>query len=159
MAWLKPVPCLPHHSTRALSQAIESSRAADRIAEWRLSDSVHRLHAIFAFAGRQPYCLGRLDLSARGPMALGPNGSAGLVSSRLSSVLVPFSVIQPSPLLFPKAAGLRVIPLQRFAIRSCGFQRHSSSQAADVIRACDRGSEPIMRHRPHSRWRSAISSG
>jgi hypothetical protein len=40
--------------------------------------------------------------------------------------------------------------------RSCGFGRHSSSPAADVIHAGDRGSEPIMRHRPHSRWRSAI---
>lgn len=33
--------------------------------------------------------------------------------------------------------------LSRFSVlcRSCGFQRHSSSQTADVIRVCDRGSE------------------
>ena len=49
-------------------------------------------------------------------------------------------------------------PASTFCLRSCGVGRHSSSQAADVIRARDRGTEPIMRHRPHSRWRSAIGS-
>jgi len=39
---------------------------------------------------------------------------------------------------------------------SLRFFRHSSSQAADVGHACDRGTDSIMRHRPLSRWRSAI---
>jgi len=47
--------------------------------------------------------------------------------------------------------------LSRFDVfSSLRFCCHSSSQAADVGHACDRGSDSIMRHRPLSRWRSAI---
>lgn len=77
-------------------------------------------------------------------------------ASRLSSAFFPFSVFQPSPQFFRKAAGLRNIPLQRL-MRSCGFGRHSSSPAADVIRAWRPWiGASIMRHRPLSRRRSAI---
>jgi len=89
-----------------------------------------------------------------------PNAAAGEGESPLFGFFsLQRLLIEGSLLVRSKAAGLRTSSRFSVCLRSCGFGRHSSSSAADVVRAGDRGTElSIMRHRPLSRWRSAIGS-
>jgi hypothetical protein len=87
-----------------------------------------------------------------------PNATTGPGESPLFGFRSLQRVLIEGPLL---VQGGQPCHSSRFSVwmRSCGFWRHSSSSAAELFRAGDRGTElSIMRHRPHSRWRSAIGS-
>jgi hypothetical protein len=129
-------PCLPLSPNLRAFTAVRLSGAADRTSALHLSavtgrfkaDSVACPPPVTSFRPARLFLIGqRVNADA----AIGQ-------TSRLSSAFFPFSVFQPSPQSFWRRPAFRS---SRFSVclRSCGVGRHSSSPAADVVRACDRG--------------------
>jgi hypothetical protein len=148
--------CLPQHPTCALSPRLGLLGAADRTDALHLSAAARRMKAYRWRPSRRTGCLCRTRLDSRRILVCRPRMSAG-PSSHLSSAFFPFNVFQPRLAdLSPRQPASGLHPASAFdcalaVLGATPLRRRLTSFAPATVDGAS-----IMRHRPLSRWRSAI---
>jgi hypothetical protein len=139
LAWLRGSFLPAARPTFALSPRLGLVGAADRTSALHLSAAVHRFIGVSVCASPTTVLSlpARLDISQGNGLAECRRRTRRVASLRL---WFPSTSANRRPASCARRPALSLIPLQRL-LRSCGFGRHSSSSAAELCRAGDRGTE------------------